>query len=200
LIHLLKSKYPALYAELVRELRPMMKNPAGFETQKRKHKYTGNFEEEQVADFAAHAWNDPDFLKQLADKNPGLFRRVLNRLLKFLDDIIAKLKGAQYDAAQWFSDVTQARSVLADALAKWAAQVKAERQTPNTKAQTPNAVVAAKPVEAARAVERRVKVEGMDRHGNLIEREMPFSVAEKWLQGRMDILRQLLDCLEGIKA
>jgi hypothetical protein len=41
----------------------------------------------------------------------------------------------------------------------------------------------------------KVKVQGLDRNGNAVERTMTADKAGRWLEGRSEVLRKLLDCL-----
>lgn len=124
LIHTLSARNPALYAELIQALRPLYRNLPEYDALKRGIGYKGSLEaieEEFIADFAASQFNTPAFWERLHDQNPSVFKRTLNRLLSYLDKLIGQLTGKQYQAEQWFSDVTAAREVLAGALAQYAA-------------------------------------------------------------------------------
>ena len=122
LMHQFKKSNPDLYSDFKKALLQLAKLPGSkYEKMKLAAGYgQGELTDELVSDFAAHAFNDPEFLKDFAKVNPGVFRRVINRLLRLIDRILAKFTKTHASAAEVFSDLKAARDLLARALSDWA--------------------------------------------------------------------------------
>lgn len=117
LLHDLKRNRPDLYSYLLDNARQHFKNFEGYRTkldsllQKGESKHTNSqLEEELIADFMGDSIADPDFLKQLAEDNPGKFKKLLHAVTMWLAKIKNKLKGL--GSEQYYNDVEAMRKYL----------------------------------------------------------------------------------------
>jgi len=118
LFHSLQRSNPQLYADFKAALLQLAKLPGSrYEALKLDAGYkAAAIPDELVSDFAAHAFSDPQFLKDLAKHNPGVFRRIVTRLVKFIDRVLAKITRTRQAAADVFTDLQAARKLLIGAL------------------------------------------------------------------------------------
>lgn len=135
LLHTLRLNNPQIYMELADALRPHTRDTAGSEAELRRKGYTSNFEEERIANFLGDSITKPEFLDQLAQRNPSLFRRTVRKVLGYLDGILARFKSDGYGSEKWFADLTAARAVLADHLA-WYGETQAASVEPGERRAT----------------------------------------------------------------
>lgn len=120
LLHTLRLNNPKIYQELADALRPHTRDAAGSEAELRRKGYTSNFEEERIANFLGDSITKPEFLDQLARRNPSLFQRTVRKVLGYLDGILARFKSDGYGSEKWFRDLEAARGVMADHLVRYA--------------------------------------------------------------------------------
>lgn len=126
LLHDLRLRDPALYAEVLAKLQPLMRDFNAY-WQQLIGAYTqaGMFglpedaaQENLIADFVGDSFAEPELWNQLAAKEPSLFRRLADAVLNFLRRLMAKLQG--FGSEKYFTDIAKAREVVSDALVKFA--------------------------------------------------------------------------------
>jgi hypothetical protein len=133
MLHDIENEQPEIYNELVEKLAALIK-PGAFEkyleTRKRIAAKSGDtmtnelVREEFVADLFERSFNDPKFWDTLSAKEPSLFSKLAQVVLKFLNNLIAKLK--DNGAYKYFTDIGKAHDVIAGALAKFAKEMQAK--------------------------------------------------------------------------
>ena len=79
--------------------------------------------EEQVSDLVGEAMSDRKYLKLLADKDPTLFKDLVEKLIKFMDDFVARVKALHKNnkdddagGSKYLQDIEGFRNELADVL------------------------------------------------------------------------------------
>lgn len=125
MVHQLRKDAPELYAELEAEVRRQGRLDAyGAELNARARASGENRDvdprvvaEELTADATGDALSDPDFIERLAQQNPGLFRRLAQRLMDFFDSLTRQLRGL--GSSQYLRDVEAFRTKLADVLERY---------------------------------------------------------------------------------
>ena len=124
LLHKMRAEQPTTYAALVNRLQGLLRNENAY-TERLKAKYEAagvawrqvRFAEELHADIVGDFFMDPQFWQALGADRPGLFRRVVNAVLKFLDDAAARI-GAErpFGTEEFLSDIATAREAVASAM------------------------------------------------------------------------------------
>lgn len=74
------------------------------------------FESEFVNDFIGGQWLEPQFWQQLESSEPGLFTKMAQAAIDFIDSILAKIAGFSRDTQRYFSDVRKARLALVNTM------------------------------------------------------------------------------------
>jgi tRNA G10 N-methylase Trm11 len=121
LLHKLRDNVPHVYRELVGRLERVMKNqPDYYSELARRYKAAkigvpAEWLEELHADIVGDHFTDPQFWRDLARDKPTLFRRVVQAVLKFLDDVLEGL-GRSYRTERFVTDVETARAAVVDAM------------------------------------------------------------------------------------
>lgn len=126
LLHELRKTAPDIYERLVERLNQVL-NPdalnkysaeliAKYEAQGLKA--PSNIDEELHGDIVGDNFNDPEFLQLLAKDQPAGFKKVLDSIAKFLDDVISKLTGANrpFGTDKYLTDIKAAREAVAIAM------------------------------------------------------------------------------------
>jgi hypothetical protein len=122
LFHQLRFERPDLYAQIVSELGGEIRQPNPRELSA----YTAarykpeDIIEEQLADFMADRFTEPEFWKRFSEQSPDLFQRAARVLTDWMSSVINWLEQRKYGASKYFKDIVRARNVMADALAKYA--------------------------------------------------------------------------------
>lgn len=121
--HQLRADAPDLYAQLEAEVR-RQGDLTGFADKLRRQGERDPDRvapEELTADAVGDALSDRAFLQRLAERNPGVFRRVAEAFTRFLDGLLAKLgRVRDLGSNRYLRDVQAFRDVLDDVLAKYA--------------------------------------------------------------------------------
>lgn len=127
LLHRMRKTQPAVYAEFVKRLEPLLQGEARY-TDAIKAIYAKqglntdkvNIAEELRADIVGDFFTDPQFWRDMAGDKPILFRRVVNAVLQFLDDVSAFLTDTRpFGTDQYLRDVKAARAVVAEAMGRF---------------------------------------------------------------------------------
>ncbi|MBA3622929.1 MAG: PLxRFG domain-containing protein [Methylibium sp.] len=128
LLHQLRKNRPDLYAALNTRLSKLLKNEQRFvDALDAKYAGTpkgtpGNVLEELHADIVGDNFMDPEFWRLMSADKPGLFKRVVNAILKFLDDVAASVGTSRpFGTEQFLSDIAAAREAVADAMRDFSA-------------------------------------------------------------------------------
>lgn len=126
LLHQLRKTAPDIYERLNERLNQVLKPDALNKYSKAliaKYEAKGlkaptNIDEELTGDIVGDNFNDPEFLKLLGENQPAGFRKVLDSIAKFLDDVLAKLTGKNrpFGTDQYLTDIKAAREAVAIAM------------------------------------------------------------------------------------
>ncbi len=126
LLHQLRKTAPDIYERLNERLNQVLK-PDALNTYSKaliaKYEAKGlkaptNIDEELTGDIVGDNFNDPEFLKLLGENQPAGFRKVLDSIAKFLDDVLAKLTGKNrpFGTDQYLTDIKAARQAVVTAM------------------------------------------------------------------------------------
>lgn len=124
LLHQLRASNEGIYNDLTKRLAAVMKNEYTYREQL-EARYarmglstdTVKFGEELTADIVGDNFMDPEFWQAMGKDQPGLFRRIANTVIKFLDSAIAKMTGERpFGTQQYLTDIKAARDAVASAL------------------------------------------------------------------------------------
>lgn len=123
LLHSMRVEQPGLYAQLEFRLSTMLADPGRYrdrlELAYAKHglKAPANWMEELHADVVGDFFQDAQFWADMAKDQPGLFKRVVSAILKFLDDVAQKIGNLRpFGTEQYLSDINAAREAVAHAM------------------------------------------------------------------------------------
>lgn len=129
-VHDLEANRPDLYDEMLTKLEPLMSGFWDYKSrldmtyfingQKPLNEAAGR--EELVAEFVAENFGKPEFWQALSRREPALFKKLVAAVKTFLDRVSSKLRSllqADDRAGRYFSDIEQAREVVADAIARY---------------------------------------------------------------------------------
>jgi hypothetical protein len=126
--HHIQLTHPGLYQDMADALIPLMQNVEQYRAALARKGYqdrrTGRVEDatlysEIINDFLGDNFGRKEFWEDLKRREPNLFKRLARIVKAWLDKLIAKLKGAKpkgFESEQYFSDLEQARAVVANAL------------------------------------------------------------------------------------
>lgn len=126
MLHQMRADRPDLYEELEAEIRKQGKLDKYGENVRERARRGGEdpdsltdaqIREELTADAVGDALTDPEFLEQLAKKNPGLFAKVADYIKDFLDRVVSRLKNL--GSSDYLDDITTFRTKLEDVLEKY---------------------------------------------------------------------------------
>lgn len=121
---------PALLERLRAELVPLMRDFPEYrrmlnaleEAHGQRLSDDATAQKELVADLVGDLLADPRFWDRLANRNPGLFRRVADAFMAWLQGVKERLR--PYGAGQWFTDVQAAEDRVAAVLEEYASRAK----------------------------------------------------------------------------
>lgn len=123
LLHHLKRTNDGIYNTLNDRLNRLKKNERDYLHRlevlygRQGAKAPANWDEELNADIVGDFFMDPEFWADMAKGQPGLFRRVANAIIKFLDDVAAKIADIRpFGTDQYLTDIAAARAAVADAM------------------------------------------------------------------------------------
>lgn len=126
MLHQMRADRPDLYEELEAEIRKQGKLDKYGENVRERARRGGEdqdsltdaqIREELTADAVGDALTDPEFLEQLAKKNPGLFAKVADYIKDFLDRVVSRLKNL--GSSDYLDDIQAFRTKLEDVLEKY---------------------------------------------------------------------------------
>ena len=122
LSHHMEQDSPELYSALYDSLEPIIKDIPKYADM---YGYGGKpntaIRKEIIGDLLGDNFNNESFWRQVADNSGGKFKKIANKILRWIDGVLAKLRGAKaFESDQFVSDVEQAREVLAIAVAEYA--------------------------------------------------------------------------------
>ncbi len=123
LLHHLKRTNKGIYNTLNNRLNRLKKNERDYLHRlevlygRQGAKAPANWDEELNADIVGDFFMDPEFWAAMAKDQPGLFRRVANAIVKFLDDVAAKIADIRpFGTDQYLTDIAAARAAVVDAM------------------------------------------------------------------------------------
>jgi len=127
LLHTLRRDNPEIYNDLVKALKPMLKDYKPYKkwvnAAQRKVKQpdlnNAQIEEELVADLLGDSIADPQFWNKLEDKSPKLYERVLDAVQEYLGKFIKSLNTKELRGTGYFKDYLKARSEVAKAVKRY---------------------------------------------------------------------------------
>lgn len=126
MVHEMRKSAPDIYARYAERLNQVL-NPSALNKYSEqliaKYEAQGlkppsNIDEELHGDIAADFGHDPEFWKLMGDNQPAAFRKVLDSIKTFLDDVLAKLTGANrpFGTDKYLTDIKAARQAVATAM------------------------------------------------------------------------------------
>lgn len=127
LLHHLKSDSPEIYDDFLNSVFDQAKDAidkyqSGLNEATEKAGYILDTEgaiEELLADFVGEQMTERVFWNKIAEKNPGIFKKILPAIKKFFDNIAKKLKPEEL-VSPFFSDIQQARDAAVQAFSDYA--------------------------------------------------------------------------------
>lgn len=124
LSHHLDLTAPGLYKQMVAKLQPLFQRIPEYAKRMAARGDAVNeetFNRELVGDFIGDCFTKPEFLDQLARREPEIFKRFARLAKTWLEKLIAKAKTVTgYGVDQHIADLEAARKIVADALARFA--------------------------------------------------------------------------------
>lgn len=132
-LHQMRRDRPDLYQELADEVRRQGRIEDYLKALKKRAAQNGEDPEklaadpieELTADAMGDAITDPDFMEQLAQRNPSLFRRLVDYVMASLRSVISRLAGL--GSNRYLEDVKAFRDRLASVLERYAEHQQATR-------------------------------------------------------------------------
>lgn len=133
LLHRLKATNPKAYDLLNARLSTLLKRESAYARQlndklNRKSIPTldkAETREELIADIVGDEFAQPEFWQAMANEEPSTFRRIANTVIKFLDDVLAKVtKTRPFGTDQYVRDIKAARVAVAKAMTQLATSPK----------------------------------------------------------------------------
>lgn len=124
LLHEMAKSQPSMYANLSRRLDGLIKGETEYgkrlvdQYKKQGISLKGlDAREELEADIVGDNFMDGEFWNALAKNQPGLFRRIVNFITKWLDTQVEKLAGYRpFGTDEFLTDIAAAREAVADAM------------------------------------------------------------------------------------
>jgi hypothetical protein len=131
LIHTLKSEQPTLYKKFIDATDDLIQDfsvyRVGLNLSKKqsgmpRFESAEEVKEELYADFSGQQFMNKDFWNILHDREPSLFKKVVNVAKNIIDRIVKRLGKLIPLNNRFFKDIKKAQSNLADAMGKYAAE------------------------------------------------------------------------------
>lgn len=126
LLHQLRKSAPDVYRTLDKRLGQLLTaEGTGKFYDKMKAQYKAknlqmpeNWDEELYGDIVGDNFTDPEFFKMLAENQPSTFRKVLDSIAKFIDDVLVKFAGGSrpFGTDAYITDMKAAREAVAIAM------------------------------------------------------------------------------------
>ena len=123
LSHHIEADNPALYRELLDALDPLLKDHAKYRMMSgmlpgaRKDA----IKKEMIGDLMGDAFADGQFWRQVGEQNPSLLKRLADVVTRWINDLLNKVRGKPgLGSSAFVTDLTEARRVLADVVARYA--------------------------------------------------------------------------------
>lgn len=126
LLHRMRKDQPGIYQGFTKRIDALLNQPGRYLDALRKRykdhpdKVPADWMEELRADIVGDFFVDREFWQDMADQQPGLFRRVVTAIVKFLDDVAAFLTTERpFGTEKFLADVQIARGLVADAMRQY---------------------------------------------------------------------------------
>lgn len=111
--HSIQHQRPDLYDAFQRELLAMADDWGDYREKLRGSYQTDEqFRAEFTNDFIGNQMDDPAFWERLQERNPGVFRRLVDAALEFLKELGRKIGTLERDVRPYFRDIESARASL----------------------------------------------------------------------------------------
>lgn len=111
--HSIQHQRPNLYDAFQKELLAMADDWGGYrEKLRRPYQTDEQFRAEFTNDFIGSQMGDPVFWQRLQERNPGVFRRLVDAALDFLKGLGRKIGTLERDVRPYFKDIESARTSL----------------------------------------------------------------------------------------
>jgi hypothetical protein len=118
--HSIQHQRPDLYDAFQEELLGMANDWSDYREKLRGPYQTDEqFRAEFTNDFIGNQMGDPVFWKRLQDRNPGVFRRLVDAALEFLKGLGSKIGSLERDVRPYFKDIESARHSLVKMLEEY---------------------------------------------------------------------------------
>lgn len=120
--HTLRLDDPQLWAQMGKELQPLIRNWAAYKAESVSAS-ANEFDnvEELFGDVIGQNFLNQDFWNDLANQNQSLFKKIANTAISILNKALKLIAGR--DASRFISDMTQARAVIAKVMSQYANKV-----------------------------------------------------------------------------
>jgi len=127
-LHALRKIDPALYDAFVREMVPFVRDFPRFRAilDERYRKYGAQplaedtVYEELMGDVWGDRFTEPEFYRELAKANPSRFAALAKRLINFITDILAKVRGQRpFGTERYLADLNRVREIVAKTLVEF---------------------------------------------------------------------------------
>ena len=112
--HTLEHTSPELHAEMIGRMKPLIVDWAKQEGILGQEVDAANITNEMVANIVGDAISNENFWNVMAQKNPSLFVRVRDAVLKFFNQFVGKIQKSEFGTEAFIKDVGQMRDVVAD--------------------------------------------------------------------------------------
>jgi hypothetical protein len=124
LLHEMAKSQPTMYANLSRRLDDLIKNETEYGIRTvNAYKAAGislkglDIREELEADIVGDNFMDAGFWQAMGENQPGLFKRIVNFVTKWLDDLAGKVAGYRpFGTDEFLTDIAAAREAVASAM------------------------------------------------------------------------------------
>ena len=139
-LHAMRKERPDLYRALLRAANRNIKIEVfnAYRAKLKRNKFLQGRDisqdyvvEEMLADYLGDQFSKPAFWESLAEQRPGLFKRLVNFVKAFLDDLITRLKvDKNFGSDRFFKDAAKMRAAIVKATGEYGGAVAGEAVTP----------------------------------------------------------------------
>lgn len=120
LSHHMENDSPEAYQEMVASLEPLIKNHKVYKDRPNLSELDDiDITKEIVGDLVGDNFDKPEFWDKVAQSNPTGFKKIADSITKWLKLLLNKVSGNNFGSENFVTDIQNAQSIIADALAKY---------------------------------------------------------------------------------